>query len=236
MEAAGNQLMSKNTYFVNTTTSWHNWGRLWKRFNISNIFERCCLQLTEDTITSRPSPFSNLPWSATPICPSWKSTPSSTFRTRLELLQQRSKVATVISLLTGRALEWASAVRERGAGFGPVVSGPLADAVLPPPDLEGAPAYAVRSPKVMGVGSSTWWTGRGMAQRSHVFRWRTFWIPTSSVIFIFADRPTPRVVPVAGAVSRVLSRLLPLLPSSGRCRQFTNHRSWEASRASALHH
>jgi hypothetical protein len=127
--------MNRVIFYINTLTSWHNWDWLWRRFfavcKISNTPGRHCLHLAEDTlqpvdpVSQYISPFINPLKSPIPIYPSqinmtvhhpnavafYFSAPSI-IHIRGELPPR--EFTPVISLLTGLALEWATAVRERG--------------------------------------------------------------------------------------------------------------------------
>ncbi|XP_031679718.1 uncharacterized protein LOC116374078 [Oncorhynchus kisutch] len=121
--------MDKVTFFVNTMTSWLNWGRPWKMFsavhNVStaeDILEPVYPTSQHTQPIQQPAKVSDARLS---LPEKYEGTP---FKCRGFLLQcslyfahqmgapttEMSKVATVISLLTGQALECATAVWEVG--------------------------------------------------------------------------------------------------------------------------
>jgi hypothetical protein len=141
MEAAGeqniSQMVDKQGYLLRQHQDQlgHNWGQLLERFfavcNISDIPRRRCRQLAEDTLQSvepaqqpiqQPTQVSDARFSLPDIydgtpskCPGFQLQCSLYFTHWREApTTERSKVATVISLLTGQALEWATAVWESG--------------------------------------------------------------------------------------------------------------------------
>ncbi|XP_024295080.1 uncharacterized protein LOC112263249 [Oncorhynchus tshawytscha] len=111
---------NRDTYFSNTTTSWHNWGWLWKRS--SGFFD-----ISRGVSPPTTGGFSTTGRASTPACPivrpcqrcpfvpprqmtgihpnhvaSYSSAPSFTHQMRAHTTE-RSKVATVISLQTRRS-------------------------------------------------------------------------------------------------------------------------------------
>jgi hypothetical protein len=104
------------------------------------------------------------------------------------------------------------------------------------------------TPNVVGVGFSTWWTGRGTAQRSTVGFWQpTSWTTTSSGISnsavwtgpLLALGPSSRSMPSYNCSclsGGILSCLFPLPHSSARRHWSTNHWPWKPLLRTAAPH